>query len=100
MGQDKTNLGASFKKTLPLVAIKEHVPYRKGNKQVTIQQKIANQLDKFSFATKAGKSTHNRSKQNQDVYITKMNLLGFNHIHFFAVCDGHGNNGQAIAHLL
>ena len=57
-------------------------------------------LSKFSFATKAGTSSHLRTKANQDVYLMKTNLLELEHCHLFAVCDGHGNNGRQIATLV
>jgi len=57
-------------------------------------------LSKFAYATKAGTSSHLRSKANQDVYLIKTKMLDLTHCHLFAVCDGHGNNGRQIATLV
>jgi len=50
----------------------------------------------FGFGTKPGFLSHNSSKVNQDIFIIKTKILGLEHCHFFAVCDGHGNNGTQI----
>ena len=65
-----------------------------------IKVKHESMLSKFAYATKAGTSSHLRSKANQDVYLIKTNMLDLTHCHLFAVCDGHGNNGRQIATLV
>lgn len=57
-------------------------------------------MTKFSFATKAGIAAHNPYKVNQDAYLTNPHMLNLRHSHFFAVCDGHGHNGQEVSGLL
>lgn len=58
---------------------------------------LHNIVDQFSFGTKAGMMTKHRWKTNQDETIINLNLLSLPHVHFFAVCDGHGSNGHIIA---
>ena len=57
-------------------------------------------MTKFSFATKGGIAAHNPYKTNQDAYITSPHIMGLKHCHFFAVCDGHGQNGREVSGLL
>lgn len=61
------------------------------------QLPMHNILGLFSFGTKAGKVSEHRWKTNQDELISVSNVLGMPHVHFFAVCDGHGVNGHYIA---
>lgn len=38
-----------------------------------------------------------KSKTNQDAYITVTRIFSHLHVHFFAVCDGHGQNGSLVS---
>lgn len=41
-----------------------------------------------------------RWKTNQDEVIINLNLMNLPHMHFIAVCDGHGSNGHIIAKFI
>lgn len=61
---------------------------------------LHNIVQEFSFGTKAGMMTKHRWKTNQDETVINLNLLSLDHLHFFAVCDGHGSNGHIIAKFI
>ena len=65
-----------------------------------VKEAITNVFTKFSYATKGGIAANNTFKQNQDVFITAPHVMGIQHCHFFAVCDGHGINGHHVSNLL
>ena len=69
------------------------VSEKKVAKKVKIEEPINNIMSMFGFGTKGGFLSHNKSKENQDIYIIKTKLLDLDHCHFFAVCDGHGDVG-------
>lgn len=54
-------------------------------------------LKNFSFGTFMGMNKHYKKKANQDQYICETNLMDLNHLHFFAVIDGHGIYGREIS---
>lgn len=55
---------------------------------------------KISFRTKKGFIPQNKDKINQDSFIIAPSLNQRQWLHFFSVCDGHGQNGHLISHYL
>ncbi len=61
------------------------------------KQMYTNAVTKFAFATKTGLSPSNPHKVNQDSWITVPHFCGMKYSHFFAVADGHGQNGEKVS---
>ncbi|CAI2359825.1 unnamed protein product [Moneuplotes crassus] len=65
---------------------------------------LQNQVSKYSFATKKGISLKRnvppKSSENQDSYIASPKMMGYNFLHLFAICDGHGTNGHKASNFL
>ena len=53
-----------------------------------------NIITRFAYSTREGYSVHNANKKNQDNFVLAPNMCQTFHQHFFAVCDGHGQNGR------
>jgi serine/threonine protein phosphatase PrpC len=59
-----------------------------------------NCVTKFAFATKTGMAPSNPNKTNQDNWITVPHFCGLKYLHFFSVCDGHGQWGREVSTYL
>lgn len=59
-----------------------------------------NIVTKFAFATRVGHSPSNPNKVNQDSFILAPNILNIQSMHYFGVCDGHGQNGKDVSSLV
>jgi len=60
-----------------------------------------NIVTKFAFATRMGYIPNNPYKQNQDSFILAPNLLGGQPaLHYFGVCDGHGQHGKEVSNYV
>ena len=59
-----------------------------------------NIVTKFAFATRVGHSSSNPYKVNQDAFILAPSLLNMPSMHYFGVCDGHGQNGKDVSMLI
>ena len=59
-----------------------------------------NVITRFAYSTREGFSVHNVNKKNQDNFILAPNICQTYHQHFFAVCDGHGQNGRQSSMLI
>lgn len=59
-----------------------------------------NCVTKFAFATKTGLAPSNPNKVNQDNWITVAHFNGMKYLHFFSVCDGHGQYGREVSTFL
>ena len=70
----------------------------KGQKGVKIIKN--NVITRFAYSTREGFSVHNVNKKNQDNFILAPNICQTFHQHFFAVCDGHGQNGRQASMLV
>lgn len=51
---------------------------------------------RYSYRSKKG-FIPNTQKFNQDAYIVSPNIAKKSWQHFFAICDGHGNNGHQVS---
>ncbi|CAI2359381.1 unnamed protein product [Moneuplotes crassus] len=85
----------------------KYKPRAKSDCRYSIPQKVVplqNQVAKYSYATKKGismkKNIPPKSSENQDSYIASARLFDCNYMHFFAVCDGHGANGDKASGFL
>ena len=77
----------------PFVVIKD--------KNIKSQKVIKNNvITRFAYSTREGFSVHNVNKKNQDNFILAPNICQTYHQHFFAVCDGHGQNGRQSSMLV
>lgn len=56
-----------------------------------------NIVTKFAFATRVGHAPNNPYKVNQDSFILAPNILNMQSMHYFGVCDGHGQNGKEVS---
>ena len=64
----------------------------------TIFGEAKNIVTKFAFATRMGYIPNNPFKQNQDSFILAPNILnGQPALHYFGVCDGHGQYGKEVS---
>lgn len=59
-----------------------------------------NIVTKFAFATRVGYSPNNPNKVNQDAFILAPNILNVQCMHYFGVCDGHGQNGKDVSSMI
>jgi serine/threonine protein phosphatase PrpC len=59
-----------------------------------------NIVTKFAFATRVGYSPNNPFKVNQDAFILAPNILNVQWMHYFGVCDGHGQNGKDVSSMI
>lgn len=59
-----------------------------------------NIVTKFAFATRVGHAPNNPNKVNQDSFILAPNILNMQSMHYFGVCDGHGQNGKDVSTLI
>ena len=57
-------------------------------------------LNKFAFATRTGFYPGDPHKVNQDSIILTPNILNLDSMHFFGVCDGHGENGKKVSTMI
>lgn len=57
-------------------------------------------MTKFAFATRVGHYPNNPYKVNQDAFILAPNILNLSSMHYFGVCDGHGQNGKDVSTLI
>jgi len=55
-------------------------------------------ITKYAFATRVGYAPNNPNKVNQDSFILSPNINNCNYLHYFGVCDGHGQNGKEVSH--
>jgi serine/threonine protein phosphatase PrpC len=58
---------------------------------------VKNVVTKFAFATRVGFIPNNPYKQNQDSFILAPNLLNQPALHYFGICDGHGQFGKEVS---
>lgn len=59
-----------------------------------------NVITRFAYSTREGFSINNANKKNQDNFILAPNMCQTFHQHYFAVLDGHGQNGQQSSGLV
>ena len=81
----------------------------KGTKSIC-KQKYHNVISKYGWWSKAGHSSNNSMKPNQDTYMAYVNLLWNESckdldsvpkkIHVFGVFDGHGIEGKAVSQFI
>lgn len=69
------------------------------NNKVTYNEET-NIVTKFAFATRVGHAPSNPYKVNQDAFILAPNILNLPSMHYFGVCDGHGQNGKDVSSLI
>ena len=62
--------------------------------------RINNIVKKFAFATRVGHIPNNPFKVNQDAFILAPSILNLHSMHYFGVCDGHGQNGKDVSGLI
>jgi len=65
-------------------------------KDILYNEKL-NIVTKFAFATRVGHSPSNPNKVSQDSFILAPNILSIQSMHYFGVCDGHGENGKDVS---
>ena len=59
-----------------------------------------NIISRFAYSTREGFSVRNANKKNQDNFVLAPNMCQKFHQHFFAVLDGHGQNGTQSSLLI
>ena len=65
-----------------------------------IYDEETNIVTKFAFATRVGHYPNNPYKVNQDAFILAPNILNMQSMHYFGVCDGHGQNGKDVSSMI
>jgi serine/threonine protein phosphatase PrpC len=69
----------------------------KVEKKSQIFKKITDSVTRCLFKTVKGTVNGRSKSENQDSFIAKSSVLGQTGIYLFAVCDGHGEQGQTVA---
>jgi len=69
-------------------------------KMATVYNEEVNIVTKFAFATRVGHMPNNPFKVNQDAFILAPNILNLQSMHFFGVCDGHGQYGKEVSSII
>ena len=72
----------------------------KENNKVVMYEEETNVVTKFAFATRVGHQPNNPNKVNQDAFILAPNILNLNYMHYFGVCDGHGQYGKDVSTII
>lgn len=70
------------------------------NNKVADYDEDTNIVTKFAFATRVGYQPSNPGKVNQDAFILAPNILNRQSMHYFGVCDGHGQYGKDVSSII